>query len=619
MMACEVKPNFTVTVCTFLCWLEVLILKRLESVRARFTLDQRGETLSGADVLRSVLERIDGRGYRAYKDIRDRYAFRGFELFIDYVQGDPYAAPSRVRVALAPEEAGFPPDTYDNSSRRAALEDFLTRAFASGVREFVSGRRGSGKSGVVSIDVPGQEILERTSCFVTGGSVEVRFRVGLPAAGRRILGREAAEIFFDEIPQVVRKSLRHESLDREALKRHIDVNEDQDVLRGVLAEKGLVAFVADGSVLPRRSGVDDRPLSGEGGAMVVPFKSPDSMRMVFRLPHAGDVEGMGIPEGITLIVGGGFHGKSTLLRALERGVYNHVPGDGRELVVTRGDAVKIRSEDGRNVAGVDIRPFITNLPFHSGTESFTTENASGSTSQAANIIESLEVGCRFLLIDEDTSATNFMIRDERMQALVAKDKEPITPFLDKVRLLYGDLGVSTVLVMGGSGDYFDVADRVIMMDSYEPRDVTTEAADIVSNDHTGRRMEGGERFGEITPRVPLRKSFDPSRGRKEVKIDAKGLKAVLFGTHSIDLSSVEQLVDISQTRAIGDMIHYYSTHHAGRERPLREGLEKMMEEIDEKGMDVLSKFKEGDYARPRLFEVAAAVNRMRSLKVRLLR
>jgi predicted ABC-class ATPase len=278
--------------------------------------------------------------------------------------------------------------------------------------------------------------------------------------------------------------------------------------------------------------------------------------------------------------------------------------------------VKIRSEDGRYIAGVDIRPFISNLPFGTDTACFTTSNASGSTSQAANIMEALEVGCRLLLIDEDTSATNFMIRDERMQALVEKGKEPITPFLDKVGLLHGDLGVSTVLVMGGSGDYFDAADRVVMMDSYRPVDVTARASEIAKRDVTERRKEGGDAFGIVTPRVPLRKSFDPSRGRRDVKIDAKGLKSILFGRQSIDLTAVEQLVSISQTRAVGDIIHYYAERYAGGEYHLREGIEKVLEDIARNGMDILSPFMEGDYALPRIFEIAGAVNRMRSLRVR---
>jgi predicted ABC-class ATPase len=565
--------------------------------------------------LKDALRRIDGRGYKAYKEIHGRYRFDDFDLVIDHVQGDPFADPSRIMIVVASEAAGFPPDTYEERSRRTALEDYLTRSFNAKIRRFVKGRRGTGRSGAVSIDMPGQEILERTSCFVRAGEVEVRCKAGLPAAGRRILGLEAAEMFFKEIPAVARESLFYQSHDPGLLTHHLDVNEDQDVLRRLISEQGYVAFIADGSLLPRLSGVDDRPLASQRGARVVALRSPDSLRKTFRLPHAGEVRGMALPEGVTLIIGGGFHGKSTLLRALERCVYNHIPGDGRDVAVTRADAVKIRSEDGRSVAGVDIRPFIDNLPFGTDTGDFSTTNASGSTSQATNIMEALEIGSRLLLIDEDTSATNFMLRDERMQALVTKGKEPITPFIDKVKLLHRDLGVSTVLVMGGSGDYFDVTDRVIMMDSYVPADVTDEAAAIVAGNRSARRAEGGERFGRITPRVPKRSSFDPSRGRREVKIDAKGLGSILFGRLSIDLAAVEQLVNISQTRAIGDIIQYYAIHHAGKEYPLREGLQLIMEEIALGGLDILSGFKRGDYALPRIFEVAAAVNRMRSLSV----
>lgn len=566
--------------------------------------------------LRSILRRIDGRGYKAYRDIQGRYAFPGFDLSIDHVQGDPFAAPSRVRVLLEAEHSGFPPDTYRNRSRRIALEDYLTRAFDSAIRNLSRGKVGTGKGGMITVDSPNQEILERSSCFMSEDGVEIRFRVGLPATGRRVLGHDAERIFFDEIPAIVDKSLRYGNLDASRIETHLNVNEDQDTARRLLEEQGLVAFIAEGSILPRRSGIDDRPLEREKGVSVVPFKSPSSMAVTMTLPHAGAIKGMGISEGVTLIVGGGFHGKSTLLRALERGVYNHVPGDGRERAVTRGDAVKIRSEDGRSIAGVDIRPFISNLPFGTDTEQFTTENASGSTSQAANIMEVLEVGCRLLLIDEDTSATNFMIRDQRMQELVAKAKEPITPFIDKVSLLRDNLDVSTVLVMGGSGDYFDVADTVIMMDTYEPRDVTDEVTGIVTANRNERRMEGGGAFGTISPREPLRESFDPSRGRREVKIDAKGLNMILFGRSEIDLSAVEQLVSVSQTRAIGDIILYYSLHYAGCGYSLRKGLEKVMNEIGEQGMDVLSNHKAGDYARPRIFEVAAAVNRLRSLEVK---
>jgi predicted ABC-class ATPase len=333
--------------------------------------------------------------------------------------------------------------------------------------------------------------------------------------------------------------------------------------------------------------------------------------------HHGKIKGMAIPEGVTLIVGGGFHGKSTLLNALEKGVYPHIPGDGREFVVSHPAAVKVRAEGGRSVEKVDISPFIANLPWGRDTVQFSTDNASGSTSQAASIMEALEVGARVLLIDEDTSATNFMIRDQRMQQLVTKEKEPITPFIDKVQQLYRDLGVSTVLVMGGASDYFEVAGRIILMDAYIPRDVTQRVEEIVRKFPNQRQPEGGEKFGKIALRYPLPESFDPQRGKKEVKIDAKGLKTILYGRTSIDLSQVAQVVDESQTNTIGDLIHYCATRHFQGDVSLGAGLGRAMADLEEKGMDILSPYKKGEHARPRIFEVAAAINRMRTLRVRV--
>lgn len=573
--------------------------------------------------LQSTLRRIDGRGYKAYKDIQGSYQFPTHTLHIDHVQGDPFAAPSRVRIQLPQTVSQFPETLWNSAARKIALEDYLTRQFERAIGQEAKGQRGSGKSGRIQIDRCGQEILERTSATVTAQHVEIRFTVGLPAGGRRVLGREAEIMLFHEIPSIVQRALIFKNLQIDAMALHVEVAEDQDFLRQQLKERQLVAFLANGAILPRRSGIDDCPLQPNGREQVVPFQSPPEVEVEFDLPNCGEIRGMGIPEGVTLVVGGGFHGKSTLLRALERGVYNHIPGDGREYVVTVSDACKIRAEDGRRIEKVDITPFIANLPFGKDTTQFCTENASGSTSQAANIIEAVEIGSRLLLIDEDTSATNFMIRDERMQELVSKDKEPITPYVDKVRQLYRDYGMSTILVMGGSGDYFDVADTVIMMDAYTPHDVTTRSREIIQKHATTRHDEGGTRFGPVAQRTPLSRSFNSSRGKRDVKIDVKGLHTLIYGTTTIDLNSLEQLVDASQTRAIGDMILYYARRYAGshyagshstkREYTLREGLERLFADIQQHGLDLLSPRKPGNYAMPRIFEVAAAINRMRTL------
>ncbi len=570
---------------------------------------------TGAD-LETTLRRIDGRGYRAYRDIRGTYDLGEFQLSVDHVQGDPFAAPSRISVRVESGRAGFPDSLSVNRVRRIALADFLTRAFHRAIRETASGRRGTGRSGLFEIDRGNQEVLEANSVVIHRGFLEARFTAGLPAAGRSIRGRQAAEMLLSELPRIVRRSLFFTRLPREKLRRQIQVVEDQEALRNQLDERGLVAFVANGSSLPRRTGVDDRPLVPTPLQPVIDFRSPANLEVELERPNAGPVRGMGLKPGVTLVVGGGFHGKTTLLNALERGVYNQIPGDGREGVVTIESALKIRAEDGRYVEKVDLSPFIRNLPLDRETGNFSTENASGSTSQAAGIVEALEMGCRLLLMDEDTSATNFIIRDARMQALVAKPKEPITPFIDKVRQMFRDYGVSTILVMGGSGDYFDVADSVVMMDEYRPLDVSAEARSIVAAQPSRRCPEGGDRFGRVLRRRPRARSFDASRGRRAVKIDARGLRKLSYGRADVDLSALEQLVDSSQTRAIGLAIHHMATRYFGDDLTLEQALDRLMEDLDAGGLEILSPFKVGNLARPRRYEVAMAVNRMRTLSVR---
>jgi predicted ABC-class ATPase len=563
--------------------------------------------------LKDILSRLDGKNYKAYHDIKGEFEFDDFSVIVDHVQGDPFARPSRVRVRVKTGRAGFPADTFHNRSREVALRDYLARCFCGAARRYARGNRGMGRSGEIFMERPGQEILERSSIIISGDYVEARFSMGLPAFGRRIAGRHAAAMFMDELPRIVSHALFFQNLDKDALYRHIKTSEDADALRDGLKEAGLASFVADGSILPRASGIDPRPLTR---GRVVPFEAPDSYRVEMVLPNKGKITGMGIPRGITLIVGGGYHGKSTLLKAVETGVYNRIPGDGREFVVTDADAVKIRAMDGRSIEKVNISPFIDNLPFGVDTRSFSTENASGSTSQAANIIEALELGVSLLLIDEDTSATNFMIRDHRMQELVSRDREPITPFIDKARQLYVEHDVSTILVIGGSGDYFSVADHVIGMNNYLPVDLTRAARQIAKTCKNGRKPEGGDSFGELTARAPQKESLDPSRGRKAVKITVRGLHSITFGVYDIDISDLEQMVDIGQTRAIADAV-YYAARHMGPGRTLAEVAQAVLNDIQEKGFDILDRVPSGEYAAFRKFEFAGAINRLRSIKISL--
>mmetsp|Transcript_12207 Transcript_12207/g.19718 ORF Transcript_12207/g.19718 Transcript_12207/m.19718 type:complete len:441 (+) Transcript_12207:864-2186(+) len=425
------------------------------------------------------------------------------------------------------------------------------------------------------------------------------------------MGAQAITILTQYVPTAVMETLVYEKQNKSLLRQFITCIEDQDTLRRMICAQGLIAFIPNGATLPRASGASDKRLEGP---QVLPFQSPPSMEREFVLPNKGSIRGMAIPKGVTLVVGGGFHGKSTVLRALEVGIYNHIPGDGREYVSTNPKVVKIRAEDGRFVESVDITPFINNLPFGKPTTCFSTTNASGSTSQAANLMEALELGALGFLIDEDTCATNFMIRDQRMQQLVSKDNEPITPLIYKIRKLYEELDVSSVLVIGGSGDYFDVADRVVMMQSYVPRDVTREAKEIARRNPSKLADEGGSTFGPIVARVPDPSSFSASIGYKN-KIRAQETRSVQFGEEEIDLSAIEQLVEGSQTRVIGDALLYLKSK-CTPERTLLELMEGLELEFDEKGLDVVSGGRiGGTYSRPRMFEIAAALNRLRTVKM----
>jgi len=556
--------------------------------------------------LRSTLDRIDRKGYGAYKDLQGSYELPGFTLFVDRVQRDPFAPPSRIRTRT--DGNRFEPALFENPARRFAFEDFLTRAVEQALGRTVRGNRGSGGSGRIEIQRPSQVVVPRASVVVADGYVEARMAAGLPARGRTVDARAAVAMLLEELPRVVRDALTPGGFDEDAAREHVETVEDAERLRDMLPELGLVAFVADGAILPRESGASDRPL--RDGA--VPFRSPEEFRVSVTLPNRGRVAGMGVPEGVTLVAGGGFHGKSTLLSALSWGVYDHAPGDGRELVVARDDAVKIRAEDGRSVAGVDISAMIGELPGGGSTGSFSTPNASGSTSQAANIAEALEIGASLLLVDEDTSATNFMIRDERMRELVRK--EPISPFIDLVRPLYDSLGVSTVVVVGGVGDYLDVADRVLLLEDYEPHDATARAREV--RERFPPRTPAGT-TGEVRPPKGRRvraSSIDLRRGKRETA-RGRGLHTVELGRERVDLSYLEQLAEAGQTEAIARMIGALASD--GASRGVEEVVRTALDAVSRDGLDALGNFRghPGELSLPRPQEVAAAINRIRSLRV----
>ncbi len=561
--------------------------------------------------LRKTLKKIDQKGYKAYKEIQGKYQFSSFTFFIDHVQGDPFASPSKIRVVVPRNRTEIKAKWTDQKYRKICCEDFIARKVHKELIGLQNRIKGSGKSGVIMIDRPNQKVIERTAVQISDQFITICLSVGLPAHGRRILGKEAEKIFFCIIPEMLKKSVY--DIREKDIQRSVYLMDQQQTIRQYMKKNGLISFIANGAILPRESGISDKPLK-KG---VIPFRSPKELEISIPVPHRNTpITGMAIRKGITLIVGGGYHGKSTLLKAIEQGVYNHIEGDGREFVLTDETAVKIRAEDGRSISKVDISPFIGKLPYGKDTKYFTTENASGSTSQAANIIEMMEAGAKTLLIDEDTSATNFMIRDFLMQELIAKKSEPITPFIDKVDLLKQDYDISTILVMGGSGDYFRVADCVIKVEEYLPYDVTKEAKRIAKANPISRKNEGGHQFGIIQERIPLANSLNAQKGNKH-KINVRGRYHIQYGKSDIHLLHVEQLIDDSQTRMIAEILFYLERNNIlSKKMNVQQILNFIEEKIEKEGLNSISSHKghPGELARPRRYEIAAAFNRLRTLK-----
>lgn len=558
--------------------------------------------------LRRVLQRINHKSYGMYKNLAGSYDCGRYMLHIDHVQGDPFASPSRLRFEIRKNNHGFPEEYWQEKHRKLALEDQVLRRFNGFLRKMDRGTMGSGKSGRITTCRTGQKVLERIAVVFSENKMELRFEMGFPARGRSILADEMIKLLFDTLPKLAEGCLFYNKWDaksRQRLQDAVFLADDQKALREELEKRKLAAFVADGSVLPRESGISDLPMKG-----AVAFQSPETLRTQICLPHRGVITGMGIPEGITVIVGGGYHGKSTLLKALEQGVYNHIAGDGREYVLSRDYAMKIRAEDGRSVLHSDISMFINHLPNGQDTTDFSTENASGSTSQAANLVEALEAGSRLMLLDEDTSATNFMIRDKVMARLVSDDREPITTLLRHIRSLYERHGVSFVIVVGSSGDYLSVADHVLQMDRYEVKDVT-EAAGIICREERieGQYPAGSLDFPDFT------RALKPA-GAGRMKMKAMGTDTVMIDRDTVDVRYLEQLADDGQTVGLAYLMGWILANQR-QKTAITSLLDDMYRQIEKKGLQAFipPNYSCGHPVLPRKQELFACLNRYRKAKI----
>ena len=515
--------------------------------------------------LKSLLKNIDRKGYPAYKNTQGTYDFGTYFLSIDHVQGDPFASPSKLSIHVKGRSAGFPASFYDTKYKQVALCDHLTRLFYQALSKISFRAKGSGKSGLFSVSKCGQQVLERTACTIdpSNGDISVHFEAGFPANGRTVNARELDKMLFGLLPDCVSSSLFYKNIDQKMLESVIYLSEDQHTIRKNLSSMGLVAFIADGSVLPRESGISQKPLRN-----CVKFQSPDTYRVSFELPHQG--------------------------------------------MITDPTAMKIRAEDGRSITNTDISMFINNLPNGKNTVSFDTEDASGSTSQAANVVEAMETDSSLFLIDEDTSATNFMIRDELMQRVVLRDQEPITPFIERIRELYERYGISSIIVAGSCGSYFHPADHIIQMDQYIPKDITTAAKDAAKD------------FPMVS--LPEKKHPDPCFDRcfnagnhlkkeRKIKMKTLGKDAFSINKDTVDLRYVEQIADTEQTTALGYALLYAKLHLMDGKKDLCAVADELMQIIETKGLSALldSKYVKSNLAMPRKQEVMAAMNRYRNL------
>ena len=565
-----------------------------------------------ADRLRDKLITMNGKGFQVYQELAGAYRFDRFVLYLDSIQPDPVAAATRARVRVDQAEAQIPPELWDASVRRVAVLDYLARAVHEAIRKQVR-TRWSGRIPPLAMDACGQAVLSRASCTIVEDTVEVRLAIGLPSEGRKVLAKTAQSLFFEELPAVVDAGLMWPRLDGETGRRHVQAVEDYVALRDALEPLGLVAFVADGSVLPREPGPGDGPLRG---GRAVSLRAPDDLAVTVTLPHRGQVRGLGIRRGVTVIAGGTFHGKSTLLAAIGRGVYPHVAGDGRELIVTTPDAVTICAEPDRRVERVDVSAFIRDVPQRADVTGLSVDHANGTVSMAAGIAEALEAGTRLLLCDEDAAAIVFLARDALMQQLIPASREPVTPLVDRVRALWDTHGVSTIIATSGLGDYLAVADTVIVMDGFQPVAATDTTRGLLAARPGRRAVEGTMTLP--TPRCPLPRSLGGLRGRR-LWAELRGRSALGIGRDTVDLTALSQLVDPSQARAAGDAILYaIEKGYVDGNASIVEVLDRVLADINAQGLGVLA-FQEGhpgDHALPRRHEIAAVLNRLRSLQVR---
>lgn len=558
------------------------------------------------------LRGFSGKKYGLYKSLTQRsWNFGDFSLDFIHVQGDPYAPPSRIRLTIPFRKLNYPKNFITNEIQGLAMADYLLRRLAREMNEREE------CTSVFTITSPGQEILFRNTLCIGNfseekeGVVEVLMGIRLPGENRLIDFYAVSDLLTRLLPDILLASLYGLSLEeQEKAYRHIETLEIRNALLDEVLSAGFIAFIPNGAILPRASGISDLPAKE-----AVSFNAPKESIIEFTV-RGKTISGMGISKGITAIAGGAYHGKSTLLSALEKSVYPHIPGDGREWVVVDPSAFRVRSEEGRLVRNTRIAPLVRELPGKISTESFFTVSASGSTSEAANLLEALECGVKTILIDEDVSAVNFLIRDQRMRRLLGNEGDPLIPLIERIRE-FTNTGVHFILVIGACGDFLTEADRVIVMKNYLPEEMTASAKTISSETPYISSKGNHPPFYPFKSRAfldfikPLAPQIRPSSSvEKFVKVRLLHDNLLQVGFLQADVHYLSGFCNGTQRYAAG--LIALNLVQSAEDKTLMEVVEKVCARIEKSGF---GKFPQGlsrDMTLPRAVDIAAVLLRLRT-------
>lgn len=523
--------------------------------------------------------KINNKPYGIYKSLLGQFfSFGDFTLKFTHIQGDPHASYSKIMLSAKIASLGFTEDLYNTKEKEIALSDFLLRQFTKEIEN-------------INIVKAHSQIMQRNSLYIENGIVYVLVSVNLPGENRRIEGEKASELLIGTLSDYLTVAMYWNNINKEKCKEHIDCLLNRNFLLSQLEEHNLVAFVPNNAILPRESSVSESPMQD-----AVPFTSPKELQLSLKLLNGTKIEGMGIPKGISIIVGGGFHGKSTLLHALEDSVYPHVPGDGREFIVIDKTATPVKTEEGRVVNGTDISALVKELPFNNNVESFTTKNASGATSQVANLLEAVELGARTILIDEDASAVNFLIRDLRMRSLIEAKKEPLIPLTDRIKDFVNS-GINFIIVVGACGDYISLANTVIAFNEYKAECLTEKAKGFKTKEpesneiiFQNRRIDTQEFQKELVPNSTVEKNV-------KIRVFAG---QITIGKLRADLRKFPIFCNTELQRGIAEILHNLIRENPGAN--LKETLEIFCQK--------LPKNDSNDLILPRVNELGAAFLRL---------